>query len=310
MKSLTNADYDLIIAGAGPAGLTAAIYACRAGLNVIVLEKDVPGGKIVKTGDIENYPGYTNIQGVDLALKFVEQATELGAKIEYSGLKSFKKDKFFYVELTNGNIITGGALIISTGSKENTLGVPGEEEFYGKGVSYCAVCDGANFKGQKMAVVGGGYAAVEEAIYLTRFAEKVFLIHRRQGFRVDSKLLDKLNKNDKIELVLDSVVKTINGDNNVQSVTIQNVNDKSVSTIQVGAVFPFIGQYPITEFIQNKEILNETNHIKSDINMSTKIEGLFTAGDVRDTPLRQIATAVSDGAIAGQNAVKYIENLN
>ncbi|QGS51520.1 thioredoxin-disulfide reductase [Spiroplasma tabanidicola] len=311
MKNPINNDYDVIIAGAGPAGLTASIYAVRSGMKAVVLEKELPGGKVGKTGEIENYPGFDKIEGPELAFKFVDQAIKLGANIEYSGLKSYKKEgNSFIVQLTNGKTITGTTLILATGTKERLLNVPGEKELYGKGVSYCAVCDGANFKNEVVAVVGGGYSAVEESIFLSRLVSKVHLIHRSQKFRVDQKLLDKLKANEKVELHLDSVVKSINGQNSVEGVTIQSLLDNSEKSIGIKAIFPFIGQNPVTEFIEQTTILDENKHIVGDENMKTTIEGLFVAGDVRRSPLKQIATAVSDGALAGQNAVKYIENLD
>ncbi|AGR40768.1 thioredoxin-disulfide reductase [Spiroplasma taiwanense] len=310
MKNLiNNLDYDLIIAGAGPAGLSAAIYAGRAGLNVLVLEKEAPGGKVIKTGEIENYPGFTNIQGPDLAMHFFEQATSMGAKYEFSGLKSFEKKEIFYVLLENKKTITSKALIIATGTKENLLGVPGEIELYGKGVSYCAVCDGSFYKEKPVVVVGGGYSAIEESIFLTRFVSKVYLIHRRKDFRVDNKTLNKAKSIEKIEFILDSIVESIEGTNKVESVKIKNLLNNEIKKLEVNAIFPFIGQYPITNFISQNEILDENKNIIGDENMRTKIEGLFVAGDVRVTPFRQIATAVADGALAGQNAVNYIENL-
>ncbi len=310
MKNHIKTDYDLIIAGAGPAGLTAALYACRAGLNVLVLEKEAPGGKVVKTGEIENYPGFNSINGPDLAFKFFDQATSMGAKFEFSGLLDFEKQDIFTVELENGKEITCKSLIIATGTKENLLGVPGEKELYGKGVSYCAVCDGSFYKDVPVLVVGGGYSAIEEAIFLTRFASTVYIVHRSQNFRVDNKSLEKAKKNEKIKFILDSVVERINGDNKVESVDVKNLKTQKTESFEVKGIFPFIGQYPVTSFIRHEEILNDQRHIKSDENMKTLIEGLFVAGDVRNTPFRQIATAVADGALAGQNAVSYIENLD
>ncbi len=310
MKNHIKTDYDLIIAGAGPAGLTAALYACRAGLNVLVLEKEAPGGKVVKTGEIENYPGFNSINGPDLAFKFFDQATAMGAKFEFSGLLDFEKQDIFTVKLENGKEITCKSLIIATGTKENLLGVPGEKELYGKGVSYCAVCDGSFYKDVPVLVVGGGYSAIEEAIFLTRFASIVYIVHRSQNFRVDNKSLEKAKKNEKIKFILDSVVERINGDNKVESVDVKNLKTQKTESFEVKGIFPFIGQYPVTSFIKHEEILNDQRHIKSDENMKTLIEGLFVAGDVRNTPFRQIATAVADGALAGQNAVSYIENLD
>ncbi len=310
MKNHINVDYDLIIAGAGPAGLSAAIYAGRAGLNVLVLEKEAPGGKVIKTGEIENYPGFTNIQGPDLAMHFFEQATAMGAKFEFSGLKDFEKKKSFNITLENGKTLTSKALVIATGTKENLLGVPGEIELYGKGVSYCAVCDGSFYKEMPVAVVGGGYSAIEEAIFLTRFVSKVYLIHRSKKFRVDNKTLEKAKSNEKIVFILDSVVESIEGSDKVSLIKIKNILENTTSKIDVNAIFPFIGHYPVTSFVKQIQILNEEKHIIGDERMKTKIEGLFVAGDVRNTPFRQIATATSDGAIAGQNAVNYIENLD
>ncbi|AUB31131.1 thioredoxin-disulfide reductase [Spiroplasma floricola] len=308
MKNHINTDYDLIIAGAGPAGLSAAIYAGRAGLNVLVLEKEAPGGKVIKTGEIENYPGFTNIQGPDLAMHFFEQANAMGAKFEFSGLKDFEKKEIFEIELENGKVLTAKALIIATGTKENLLGVPGEIDLYGKGVSYCAVCDGSFYKDMPVAVVGGGYSAIEESLFLTRFASKVYLIHRSQKFRVDQKSLQKAKTNEKIEFILDTIVEKIEGKDKVSSIKIKNTIKNEESELKVNAIFPFIGHYPVTSFIKQIEVLDEEKHIIGDERMRTKIEGLFVAGDVRNTPFRQIATATADGALAGQNAVNYIEN--
>ncbi|WP_338985222.1 thioredoxin-disulfide reductase [Spiroplasma endosymbiont of Diplazon laetatorius] len=310
MKNHINTDFDLIIAGAGPAGLSAAIYAGRAGLSVLLLEKEAPGGKVIKTGEIENYPGFTMIQGPELAMHFFEQATAMGAQFEYSGLKDFDKTDIFTVELENGKTLTSKALIIATGTKENLLGVPGEIELYGKGVSYCAVCDGSFYKEMPVAVVGGGYSAIEESIFLTRFVSKVYLIHRSQKFRVDQKTLEKARSNEKIEFILDSVVESIQGEDKVSSVKIKNTLENSEREIPVNAVFPFIGFYPVTNFVKQIQILDEEKHVVGDERMRTKIEGLFVAGDVRNTPFRQIATATADGALAGQNAVNYIESLD
>ncbi|AKX33729.1 thioredoxin reductase [Spiroplasma litorale] len=312
MKNLIKTDYDLIIVGEGPAGLSAAIYSCRAGLRTILLENSTPGGKVMKTDSVENYPGFKTIKGPDLGFHFYEQALNLGAVEAGSGIKNYKKENdVFIVELINGKIITGLAMIIATGTKENLLKVPGELEYYGKGVSYCATCDGAFYKEKdELAVVGGGYSAIEEAIFLTRFVGKVYIIHRRQGFRVDKKSIEKAKNNNKIEFILDSVVTEIKGSKEVESITIKNLVDEDIRELKVSAIFPFIGHVPNTNFINDKSILNEEGFILTNDKMETDIKGLFAAGDVRDTPFRQIATAVSDGAIAAQFAIKFIENLN
>ncbi|ALX70335.1 thioredoxin-disulfide reductase [Spiroplasma turonicum] len=312
MKNHIKTDYDLVIVGEGPAGLSAAIYACRAGLKTILLENSTPGGKVMKTDEIENYPGFKNIKGPDLGFHFYEQALNLGAEEAGAGIKDFeKKDDIFFITLSNDKLITSLTMIIATGTKENLLNIPGEKELYGKGVSYCATCDGAFYnESQEIVVVGGGYSAIEEAIYLTRFAGKVYIIHRRKDFRVDKKSLEKAKSNQKISFLLDSAVVAINGNKFVESVIVKNLITEQVQLLEVAAIFPFIGHNPNTHFIKNKEILNNEGYIITNEKMETNIAGLFAAGDVRETPFRQIATAVSDGAIAGQFAVKYIENIN
>lgn len=313
MKNHIKVDYDVVIVGAGPAGLSAAIYACRSNLKVLILEKNVPGGKVVLTNDIENYPGFKSIDGPTLASKFIEQAQALGALFEYSGLKSFFKDQVFNITLENDKKITSKVLILATGTKENLLGVEGEKQFYGKGVSYCATCDGPSprFKQKVVIVVGGGYSAVEEALFLTKFASEVHLIHRSKKFRVDTKTFTKLKSNTIVQIHTDCVVKKILGTttDGVTGAEIWDQELKKTFQIKCTGVFPFIGQYPVTDYINEKDILNDTKHIVTNENMQTIIEGLFAAGDVRNTPFRQIATAVADGALAGQNAVKYIEEI-
>ncbi|QHX35615.1 thioredoxin reductase [Spiroplasma sp. TIUS-1] len=306
-----NKKFDIIIAGAGPAGLSAAIYAARAEMNVAVLERSTPGGKVMKTAEVENYPGFNTILGPELGIKFFEQAMNLGANFIYAGLKSFKKENdTFIVTLENGEVIESKALIIATGSKENLIGVPGEVELYGKGVSYCAACDAAFHKGKEVVVVGGGYSAIEEAIFLTRFVNKVYLVHRRQEFRADKKSVDKAKANPKIEFILDSVVTKINGTNKVETVDVKSLITNDIKTIPVSAIFPFIGQTAESKFIEDEKLMNSDKNIIVNEKMETTVKGLWSAGDVRVTPFRQIATAVADGALAGQEAVKYLELLD
>ncbi|ASP27837.1 thioredoxin reductase [Spiroplasma corruscae] len=312
MKNLINIDYDLVIVGEGPAGLSAAIYSCRAGLKTLILENSVPGGKVMKTDEVENYPGFKTIKGPELGYHFYEQAINLGAIEAGCGiLNFFKEENYFTITLSNKKVIKSYSLIIATGTKENLLGIPGEKEYYGKGVSYCATCDGAFYKeNQEVIVVGGGYSAIEEAIFLTRFVGRVYIVHRRQEFRVDRKSLEKAKSNSKIKFILDSAVTEIKGDSFVNAVLVKNLLTNEVKEMKVAAIFPFIGHNPNTTFVDNKEILDNDGYIITNDKMETIIPGLFAAGDVRVTPFRQIATAVSDGAIAGQFAVKYIENLN
>jgi thioredoxin reductase (NADPH) len=321
MKNHIKPDWDLIIAGAGPAGLSAGIYAGRAGLKVLILEAEAPGGKVIKTAEVENYPGFTSIMGPELGMHFYNQAMAQNCEFMYSGIQEFQKnDALFEVTLMNGTVLKSYALIVATGTKENKIGIPGEDEYYGNGVSYCAVCDAAFYRDREVTVVGGGYAAVEEADYLTRFASKVTLIHRRQEFRVDDRTLQRARENQKIEFLLDHVVTRVNGESElvnpekgitkkkVTSIEIKNVVTNEERVHETAALFPFIGAKPITNFIKQKEVLDENNYVVVNEKMETKIKGLYAAGDVRVTPLRQIVTATSDGSLAGQMAVEYIQH--
>lgn len=303
-------EYDVVVIGSGPAGMSAAIYTGRAGLKTLILEKEAPGGKIIKTEEIENYPGFERINGPDLAIKFYNQVNSYGVEYIYTGIKKFEKiNDVFKIVLDNTETVTSKTIIIATGTRENKIGVEGEDKFYGKGVSYCAVCDAAFYKEQQICVVGGGYSAIEEAIFLTRFASKVYIIHRRDKFRADDKQLTKAKNNPKIEFILDSVVEKITGDTKVASVHVKNLKTSKKIILDVKAIFPFIGSVPNTAFIKDTTILDENKNIITDAKMETEISGLFAAGDVRNTPLRQVATAVGDGAMAGQKVVEYIEKL-
>lgn len=221
MKNLTNDVYDVLIVGAGPAGLTAAIYTTRAGLKTVVFEHSAPGGKLVKTDLIENYPGFETITGPDLAMKMYMQATSLGAEIQFYGVsKITKNEDLFEVELSNGEIKKAISVILASGTEENKLGIPGEDKLYGKGVSYCAVCDGAFYKNKPVAVVGGGYSAVQEAMYLSQLVDKVYLIVRRDVFRADANKVAKLKAQKNVEFILKSQVKQINGEEKVESILV------------------------------------------------------------------------------------------
>lgn len=312
MKSNKNF-YDLIIIGCGPAGITSAVYALRAGLSVLIIEKEAPGGKVTKTYEIENYPPFKNIKGVDLSVQLFDHATSFGAQfIGESVIKIMNTGKIKKV-ITNQNKYCSTALIIATGTKERELGVPGEKKYFSKGVSTCAVCDGALFKNKPVAVVGGGWSATEESLYLTRFASKLFLIHRRKVFRTPDTIIDKIKKNDKITMLLDCIVEEIIGDGtNVNAVKIKNILTNKKETIKVDGIFPYIGQIPNTQFIpKDWDILDNEGFIiiKND-KFETKIPGIFAAGDVLIKTLRQVANAVGDGANAGQSAVAYIDKIN
>ena len=288
--------YDTIIIGAGPAGMTAALYAARSNLKVALLERGIPGGQMNNTSDIENYPGYANISGPELAE--VEHLFGSVEKIEHQGAikKVFTEDEIFETK----------TLIIATGAVHRHLGVPGEEELNSRGVSYCAVCDGAFFRDEDLLVVGGGDSAVEEAVFLTRFAKTVTIIHRRDELRAQKLLQERAFANEKIHFIWDSVVKEIKGDKRVSSVMVENVKTGEISEHEFGGVFIYVGLDPVSEFAKDLGITNEAGWIVTDNHMKTAISGIYAIGDVREKDLRQVTTAVGDGAVAGQEVYKYI----
>ncbi|RLB08236.1 MAG: thioredoxin-disulfide reductase [Deltaproteobacteria bacterium] len=302
-------DYQVIIIGAGPAGLTAGLYTARAHLQTVLLEAMIPSGQAYMTESIENYPGFPEgISGRELIERFTQQAKKFGLEI----LQFTKAER---VELEGGKrvVIAGekrfsaSALIIASGAQANKLGVSGEEEFAGRGVSYCATCDGAFFKDQEVAVVGGGDAAVEDALYLTRIARKVFLIHRRDRLRAQKILQSRALGDPKIEFLWDTVVREIRGEGAVKELVLENVKDSTQKELAVGGVFIAIGQKPNVDFIRGLVEMDEQGYIITDQNCATSVAGIFAAGDVRKKALRQIATAVGDGALAASAAERYIE---
>jgi len=300
---------DVLIVGAGPAGLAAAIYAGRSQLDTLVLDQMMPGGQLLITEEIENYPGfYEGITGFELSEKFRQHAEKFGAKIE-SGkpVESVDLDGEIFVVKAGGEEFRGKTLIWAAGSTPRKLNVPGEAEFVGRGVSYCAVCDGAFFKDRTVAVVGGGDSALEEALYLTKFAKKVYLIHRRDKFRAVKIIQDRVKRNEKIEPVLNKVVVSINGKDFVESVTLKDTVTGEESVLPVDGVFIFIGNEPNVAPVAHLVDTTEQGFIITDEEMKTKTPGLFAAGDVRHKPLRQVVTAASDGAVAAMSASKYIE---
>ncbi len=305
---MTTADYDLIIIGAGPAGLTAGLYAARARMNVLLLEKAVPGGQIIITDWIENYPGYPEgISGYDLAEKMKNQAEGLGLKIETAEVHSvsFSKDKK-EIKLKD-KTLTAKAVIIASGASPRKLGI-GEGKFIGKGISFCATCDGPFFKDKTVVAVGGGDTAVQEAIFLTKFAKKVYLVHRRDELRAAKLLQERAFANDKIEFVWDTIATGIDGFFGVEGVQVKNVKTNEEKTIKADGCFIWVGIIPNNEFLQDALSQDEWGFIIADQRMETSIPGVYAAGDVRNTPLRQVATAVGDGAIAAISAEHFIEN--
>lgn len=298
--------YDTIIIGAGPAGMTAALYAARSNLKVALIEGGLPGGQMNNTSDIENYPGYANISGPELAEKMFEPLENLGVEHLYGFVKNIENHGDVKKVITDDEEIETRTVIVATGSKHRLLGVPGEEELNSRGVSYCAVCDGAFFRDQDLLVVGGGDSAVEEAIFLTQFAKSVTIVHRRDELRAQKVLQDRAFANDKINFIWDSVVKEIKGENRVESVVIENVKTNQVTEHAFGGVFIYVGLDPVSDFTKDLQIQDESGWIVTDDHMKTSVAGVFAVGDVRQKDLRQVTTAVGDGAIAGQEAYKYI----
>lgn len=303
-------EFDTVILGGGPAGLSAGIYASRGAISTAIVDINMFGGQPSNYLELENYPGFSVVGGYDLMEKFEEHADKFGVQkfpmqeIEKIDLKSNPK-----IILTKETEFRAKSVIIATGAQPMKLGVPGEKEFVGRGVSYCAVCDGAFYREKTVAVVGGGNAAVEEAMYLTKFADKVYVIHRRDELRADKIVQERAFKNEKIEFIWDSVVKEILGDDLVHTAVLENVKTKEIKKLPVDGVFPYIGITPNVEKISGQLEQDAGGFIMTDETMKTSIDGVYAVGDVRHTPLRQVITAASDGAIGAVYAVKYIETL-
>jgi len=308
---MKNTDYDLVIVGSGPAGLTASIYAARARLNTLVLEKSATGGQILVTDWIENYPGFPEgLSGADLVMKMAEQAKGFGVEIETNQVLAMQVSDTVKKIVLNDRTVTCKAVIIATGASPMKLGVPGEEEFYGKGISTCATCDAPFFRNSVVAAVGGGDTAVQESIFLTRFVEKVYLIHRRNELRATRILQERAFENSKIEMVWDSVLTAVNGsDAGVENIAVKNVKTGETRELAVDGCFIWVGTTPNTSFLEDDVKVNRGGFVVVNAKMETSVPGVFAAGDVRDTPLRQVATAVGDAAIAAAEAANYIETL-
>ncbi len=303
-------DYDLVIIGAGPAGLTAGIYAARARMNVLLLEKAAPGGQILITDWIENYPGFPEgISGYDLSEKMKIQAESLGLKIEPVEVHSLNLNGAAKEIVLQNRTITSKSIIIASGASPKKLGI-GEDKFFGKGVSFCATCDAPFFRDKIVVAVGGGDTAVQESIFLTKFAKKVYLVHRRNELRAAKILQERALKNEKIEFIWDSVITGLEGFFGVEGAKIKNLKTNEEKTIKANGCFIWVGILPNTSFLNDSVKTDEFGFIMADAKMQTSVPGVFVAGDVRDTPLRQIATAVGDAAIAAVSAEHYIENLS
>ena len=307
---MTEREYDIAVVGGGPAGLTAALYAGRALKRTLLLEAGLPGGELLNTEAIEDYPGFNSITGPELASKMAEHALSFGAELVSARVSAIVPlpDGRQRIELEEEEPYYAKAVIVTAGGQPRKLEVPGEQEYAGRGVSYCAVCDGAFFRGEHLAVVGGGDAAIEEAAFLTRYASKVTVIHRREEFRAQPLLLERARQNPKIEFLLDTVVEEITGDESrVTSLRLRNVRTGERSEFAVGGVFIFVGFIPNTQLVAGHVEHDAQGYYLTDANMRTSIPGIFAAGDVRAQLTRQVTTAVGDGTTAAIAATKYVE---
>ncbi len=299
--------YDLIIIGGGPAGLTAAIYAIRLGLKTIMLEKELVGGQIALSDIIENYPGFPSISGAGLMEQFEAHARGLGLEITLKEVSEIIEDKGIQIVRTTEGDMRTKAVIVATGAKPRRLGAKGEVEFTGKGVSYCATCDGPFFKGLDVLVVGGGDTALKEAVYLSKIAKKVYIAHRRDEFRGEKIQQDRAEAATNIEFLRSHVLKEIGGDMVVKEAVLEDLKTGETKTIAVDGAFIFVGITPTTGFVNAEK--DEQGFIKTNQNMETSLPGIYAAGDCRTTPLLQVATAVGDGAIAAYKAAEYVEGI-
>lgn len=303
-------DKELAIIGGGPAGLAAGIYAARADLETVLFEMGMPGGLAASTEIIENYPGFTDgIGGPELSMNMEAQARRFGLEVVYAGVEEIKKENGNFLVRTEDEEYRVKAVILAAGARPRQLQVKGEKELHGRGVSYCATCDGAFFRDKKLAVIGGGDSAVEEAIFLTKFAEKVTIVHRRGELRATKYLQQKAMANEKIDFAWHSVPLEIKGEDLVKSILIKDVRTGATGELSVEGVFIYVGHSPSTELVKELVELDRTGYIVTDEEMRTRTPGLFAVGDVRKKLLRQVVTAVADGAIAAVSAEKYIEGL-
>ena len=301
------AEYDTIIIGGGPAGLAAALYAARAGLKTLVTEMAAPGGQAATTERIENYPGFSDgVSGPDLVARMMDQAVKFGATIITSEATAVELDGASKVVTTVDGDFAGKTVILAMGARPAQLGVPGEAEYTGRGVSYCATCDGPFYRDMEVAVIGGGDSAIEEALYLTRFASKVVVVHRRDQLRAARVLQDRAFANPKVEFRWNSVVLAINGGDFVEGIRVRDVKTGDEAIIPVGGVFVYVGAQPNTALIRGRIELDAQGYILTDDHLATNVPGVFAAGDVRVKPLRQVVTAVADGALAAFMADQYI----
>lgn len=302
--------YDVIIIGAGPAGMTTAVYTSRANLSTLMIERGIPGGQMANTEDVENYPGFESILGPELSNKMFEHAKKFGAEYAYGDIKEIVDGKEYKTVKAGSKEYKARAIVISAGAEYKKIGVPGEKELGGRGVSYCAVCDGAFFKNKELVVVGGGDSAVEEGVYLTRFASKVTIVHRRDKLRAQSILQARAFDNEKIDFKWNKTVKEIHEENGkVGRLTLVDTVTGEEEEFKADGVFIYIGMLPLSKPFENLGITNEEGYIETNAQMETKVPGIFAAGDIREKTLRQIVTATGDGSIAAQSVQHYVEEL-
>jgi len=301
--------HDVIIIGGGAAGLTAAIYAVRAGMNVFILEKMGVGGQIILTDTVENYPGFPLISGPDLMERFEEHVKKFGVEIKYEEVKDIRSNGNTHIVVTDDQEYETICVIVASGSQPRKLRVPGEDKFIGRGVSYCAVCDGPFYRDKEVAVIGGGDAAIKESLYLTQIVKKITVIHRRDQLRAEKILQEQAFSNPKVDFIWNHVVESVDGEDAFKGITIQNVQKlDQKKKLDVGGVFVYIGHIPNTKFI-NVDKTSNGLILTHPCTLETSARGIFAAGDCRDTCLRQIATCVGDGAIAAFNAGEYVEKF-
>ncbi len=303
--------FDVAIIGGGPAGLTAAIYCSRANLSAVIIEADTPGGKVSKTYEIANYPGVKPTYGYQLALDLMDHGTSFGAVMEFGTVESIEingKDKTVHSSCGD---FTVKAVIIATGTVERKLEVDRADEFIGRGISYCAVCDGAFYTGKDVVVIGGGNSALEEALYLSSLVNKVYIVIRRDQFRAEKGVVEKVKSNEKIEIIVNSVADSLIIENDeIVGLRIKNNISQEIKEISCQGIFPYIGSKPATDFCRDIVALNEDGYIIADSCMKTSSEGIFACGDVIVKELRQVVTATGDGAVAGNSAVKYLNSIS
>lgn len=298
--------YDIIIVGAGPAGMTAAIYASQARKKILILEKSVYGGQIVSADKVKNYPGFEEISGYEYATKLYNQVKTFNPDFKFEEVIEIKNNDDLKEVITNKNSYKGKSVIISTGSKNRKLGLPNEDKLIGKGVSYCSTCDGMFFKDKVVAITGGGNNAIDDALYLSDIASKVYIIYRQKDFKIDSLNLEKLKEKDNVKFILNSNIIELIGQDKLESIVVKDNDTNTENKIDVVGVFIAIGHIPVSSMCKNLVKTNETGYIIADENCNTNIDGIFAAGDIRIKPVRQLTTACSDGTVAALNACKYL----